>query len=118
MEKREYTTKHVVVPAKYLFSCIARDTRTKYPVEINILGRYGSCHQINSRSELEKACRTRMFFENSVTSVIKRNGRFSIDLKQGGSLIIQKELLPMRRHLDALTEPQVRELYQSLFAIM
>lgn len=116
MEKREYTTKQVVVPAKYLFSCIASDPETKYPVEVNILGRYGSCHQVNDSKELEEARRTKMYFENGVTSVTKRNGRFSIDLKQGGSLTIKKALLPMRRHLDTLTESQVRELYQGLFS--
>lgn len=115
MGKREYTTKQVVVPAKYLFACIARDPETKYPLEINILGRYGSCHQVNSSTELEEACRTKMFFENGVTCVTKRKGRFSIDLRQGGLLTIRKELLPMRRHLDALTESQVRGLYQELF---
>ena len=115
MERREYTTKQVIVPAKYLFSCIARDPETKYPVEVNILGRYGSCHQMNSRAELEKACRTKMYFENGVVCAKKRNGRFCIDLKQGGALAVKKELLPMRRHLDTLTESQVRELYQALF---
>lgn len=116
MERREYTTKQVVVPAKYMLSCIARDPETKYPVEINILGRYGSCYQVNNKTELEEACRTKMYFENGVASMAKRNGRFSIDLKQGGCLTIKKELLPMRRHLDTLTESQVRELYQALFS--
>lgn len=116
MERRKYTTKQVIVPAKYLFSCIARDPETKYPVEINILGRYGSSHQVNNRTELEEACKIKMFFENGVIAVTKRNGRFSIDLKQGGNLTIKKELLPLRRHLDTLTESQVRELYHGLFA--
>lgn len=115
MEKREYTTKQVIVPAKYIFSCIARDRETKYPIEINILGRYGSCHQINSTSELEDACRNKMFFENGVTRVIKRHGHFNVDLEQGGRLTIEKNVLPIRRHLDTLTESQVREFYQSLF---
>lgn len=115
MEKREYTTKQVVVPAKYLLSCIARDPETKYPIEINILGRYGSCHQISNTAELEETCRNKMYFENGVTRVLKRNGRFCIDLMQGGLLTIEKEVLPMRRHRDTLIESQVRELYQSLF---
>lgn len=116
MERREYTTKQVIVPAKYLLSCIARDPETVYPVEISVLGRYGSCHQVSNKAELEEACRTRMYFENGVTCATRRNGRFCIDLKQGGALTIKKELLPMRRHLDTLTESQVRELYKDLFS--
>lgn len=115
MEKREHTTKQVVVPAKYLLSCIARDPETKYPVEISVLGQYGSCRQISNMGELEKTCRNKMYFENGVTRILKRNGRFSVDLKQGGCLTIEKDILPVRRHMDTLTESQVRALYQSLF---
>lgn len=115
MEKREYTTKQVVVPAKYMLSCIVRDPTTKYPVEINILGRYGSCHVISNAAELKEACRIKMYFENGVTRILKRNGRFSVDLRQGGCLTIEKDALPIR-HMNTLTESQVRVLYHSLFS--
>lgn len=114
-KKREFTTKQVIVPARYFLECIAKDEDTKYPVEVSILGRYGCCHQFENASDLLAASRNKMFFENSVIKAVKRNGRFSIDLGHDGRMTIDKKVLPMRRHMETLIMPQVKELHQTLF---
>ncbi len=111
--QKDFTTKQVIVPAKYLLQAIAGDKRVSYPVFVIVISRRGggASYLINSAEELLSICHSKSVFECGVVHAGWKRKHIHIELKEDGRLGIHKEVLPGKRHMDTLDENDVVELY-------
>lgn len=114
--QKDFTTKQVIVPAKYLLQTVAGDKTVSYPVSVIILSRNGgTSYLMNSADELLSICHSKNVFECGVVHAGWNKKHIHIEMKEDGRMVIHKELLPGRHHLDTLEEKDVIELYNKIF---
>ena len=110
--KAESNTKQFIIPAKYLLQCIADDAATVYPVEVTILAlNGGSLFQINTKKELETIFKIRDVYQSSLVRMIKKGGRYLIDIRKEGRMEVQRDFMPERRHMETLVRSETCRFY-------
>lgn len=115
-EKREFTTKRVIVSAKYLLSCMAADRHVTYPVTLAINGRNErACYSLRNADEIRNILNSPHVLECSVSGISKTMRGSYVDIEKRASLEIPYSALAHIRHNSVLYENQVIELYKILF---
>lgn len=114
--KKKWTTKQVIVPAKYFLQQMAEDETMVYPAQVSILWRGGgSTHTIHSAKELNEIVKSKQVFECGVIRATKKAGRMHVDLMKEGKMLLDVAVLPHRYHMSTLVRNDVTQLYQECY---
>lgn len=116
-KKRIYTTKQLIVPARYFLECLA--SRTVYPISLSLLYAGGGvCRSISNQTELQAFIQWEELNESNLIYIRYLNSRLYIELCNDGRLTVDKKLLPGVYHMSVLSRCEVIRLWKQLFKVI
>lgn len=114
-KKREYTTKQVVVPARYVLKYLEQRSKSKCLIYLSLLyPRGGIYRSIGSQEELQKLKYWDELNKSNLLYIRNFNGILHIDFSKGGKFTVDKKWLPDIPHMGILSQGDVRQLCNQL----
>lgn len=118
-EKRVYTTKQVIVPAKYFLKLIAEDAAVKYPVTVSVFSKRDcGSYYLDSPDKIRNLLNSKSVYECRIMRVCRIQNYFYVDIWKGDQgLTIERSVLPYCGHMSTLKSDDVKRLYQEKFSV-
>lgn len=114
-KKRTYTTKQLIVPARYLLECLIQENQSIYPMLVSLLDSEGGVSRdISSWKELEMLSGWDSLNKSNLIYFRYRSGVLYMEFRKRGEFTVDKTLLPEVFHMSVLTRREVRMLWKEL----